>query len=293
MTSVTLSHSASLTVATDAVPVFLDALESFAQSINAFETTYDSGQWTITAILTQDADQTKIGTAIALAAAAANTPEPQVAIERLQDIDYLAQLEKEFPPFRIGKFYLHGSHHTPRPGDGPVRLLVNAGTAFGSGEHPTTQGCLRAMQDLAKRNHVRRVIDMGCGSGILSLAAAKLWRAQIIAVDIDAEAARVTTANAGLNGVQRLIRAGAGNGYAAPIVARAPPADLIVCNIVAKPLKRMAPYLAQNLKPGGYAILSGLLHHQVSGVLAAHYAAGLRLVARYPIGEWRTLVLRK
>ena len=288
-----LTHTASIIISTAAVPTFLDALEPFAQSLNAFETTYDSGSWTITAILKQGFDRIQLEGAIALAAAAENSPEPTLTIEDVQDIDYQAQLEKEFPPFRIGKFFLYGSHHAIRVGDGPIKLLVNAGTAFGSGEHPTTQGCLLAMQDLEKRRTMHRIIDMGCGSGILSLAAAKLWRAQVIAVDIDAEAARVTTANARLNGVATYIRAGSGNGYQAPIVVREAQADLIVCNIVAKPLKRMAPHLAQNLRAGGYAILSGLLDHQVPGVLAAHYTQGLRLVKRYPIGEWRTLLLRK
>ena len=325
----TLCHSASLTVATDTVPIFLDALEPFSESVNAFEInsplpggeadapkrsvgvagegtalinpltlTLSPGErgntlWTITAILKADADTIQLRNAIALAAAAANIAEPCVTIAPLEDIDYLAMVPQNFPPFRIGKFYLYGSHHTPRAGDGPLRLLVNAGTAFGSGEHPTTQGCLLAMQDLAKKKYIGRVIDMGCGSGILSLAAAKLWRASVIAVDIDDEAARVTRANAKLNGVPGLIRSGSGNGYQAPIVTRAAPADLIVCNIVANPLKRMAPDLARNLKPGGYAILSGLLDHQLPGVLAAHYAQGLRLVKHYPIGEWRSVMLRR
>ncbi len=319
MTGLLPRHSAALVVTTDAVPVFLDALEPFVESVNAFELdspiptdapaqfswgsehpNWATGEavslranWTITAILKQNANRAGLSNAICLAAAANGLPEPELRIEALADTDWLAQLQQDFPPFRLGCFYLYGSHHVPRPGDGPVRLLVNAGTAFGSGEHPTTQGCLLAMQALARKRTIGSVIDMGCGSGILSLAAAKLWRARVIAVDIDAEAARVTLANARLNGVARLIRAGAGNGYAAPILSRAVPVDLVVSNIVARPLKRMAPRLARALKPGGHAILSGLLEKQEAGILAAHRAQGLRLVARHPIGEWRTLVLRK
>ena len=291
--SISLRHAASLVIRTDCVPLFLDAVEPFADAVNAFETAYDSGTWTITAILKEDVDRTQLAQTIALAASAANIAEPELTFAPVEDVDYVSAVQNNFPPFRIGKFFLHGSHYTLRPGNGPIRLLVDAGTAFGSGEHPTTQGCLAAMQDIARHTRIQTAIDIGCGSGILSLAAAKLWRAKIIAVDIDPEAARVTRANARLNGVQGLIRAGHGNGYRAPILARTSPADLIVCNIVANPLKRMAPALARNLKQGGYAILSGLLDHQLPGVLAAHRAQGLALVKRYPIGEWRTLLLRR
>ncbi len=286
-------HSAALTVATGSVPSFLDALEPFSESVNAFEVTPDGGAWTVTAVLARDADRGGLAGAIALAAAAAGVAEPEVTIQQLHDVDWLRQLQQDFPPFRIGRFYLHGSHHAPRPGDGPLRLLVNAGTAFGSGEHPTTQGCLLGMQALARHERITSVLDMGCGSGILSLAAAKLWRARVTAVDIDPEAARVTSHNARLNEVAALVRAGSGNGYKAPILSHRPAFDLIVSNIVARPLRRMAPELAHSLRPGGTAILSGLLQRQEAGVLAAHRAQGLRLVARHPIGEWRTLVLRK
>ena len=292
MTGLSPRQSATLTVGTDAVPFFLDALEPFSESVNASRADMDDEVWSVTAVLMPEWDHGAVAGAIAMAAAASGIDEPGLSMQPLQDVDWLAQLQQDFPPFRVGRFFVHGSHHVPRPGEGPLRLLVNAGMAFGSGEHATTQGCLLAMQALARKGQVGDMLDMGCGSGILSLAAAKLWRARVTAVDIDDEAARVTRANARLNGVAGLIRAGAGNGYQAPILADRPRFQLVASNIVARPLKRMAPDLARSLAPGGHAILSGLLSWQEAGVLAAHRAQGLRLVARLPIGEWRTLVLR-
>ena len=230
---------------------------------------------------------------IALTAAANGVPEPAFDIAALGEEDWLARVRSDFPPLRIGRVFLHGSHYSPRNGEGPVRLLIDAGLAFGSGEHQTTRGCLLGLQDLSRHVQAPRILDMGCGSGILSLAAARLWRGRVVSVDIDPEAVRVTRANARLNGVSPHIVAGAGNGYGAPVMARQGDFDLIVSNILAKPLRRMAPDLARRLKPGGHAVLSGLLRRQGAAVIAAHRAQGLHLVKRYPIGDWQTLVMRK
>jgi ribosomal protein L11 methyltransferase len=318
------------------VPVFADAIDAYAESMNVFEAHPPDGTWSIHAVLREGFDRAGLRGAIGLAAAANGCEEPPVEITPLADTDWLSRVAEDFPPFTVDKIYIHGSHVRATPADGPIRLRIDAGTAFGSGEHPTTQGCLMALQDLAKRwpsitsprwerstgeagrvrgdmnlpspSHSCRngslplpsgrgaelcILDMGCGSGILSLAAAHLWNAEIVAVDIDTEAVRVTRDNARINGVAGCIRAGAGKGYRAPILARALPFDLIVSNILANPLRRMAPDVARHLRPGGHAILSGLLRRQQASVLAAYRAHGLRLVKRYPIGEWQTLVLGK
>jgi ribosomal protein L11 methyltransferase len=135
---------------------------------------------------------------------------------------------------------------------------------------------------------------MGTGSGILAIGAAKLFSAaRVNGVDIDAESARVANLNARLNGVAARFRAVQGAGYASPLAARGPRFDVIVANILARPLIRMAPMLRRRLAPGGIAILSGLLRRQEQAVLGAHKAVGLRLAGRKPIGEWMTLILRR
>jgi ribosomal protein L11 methyltransferase len=212
----------------------------------------------------------------------------------LPPADWLAEAYAGFPARHIGRFYVHGSH-VPPPSGGTIPLHIDAATAFGSGEHATTEGCLLAIADLVRRGaRIDRVLDMGTGSGILAIGIAKLVRtARVSAVDIDEESARVASLNAELNGVGNRVRAVQGNGYRSPLAARGPRFDVIIANILARPLIRMAPSLHHRLAHGGTAILSGLLRRQEAAVLGAHKAMGLRLVGRKRIGEWTTLILRR
>lgn len=280
-----------------AVEPFADFLDRDAVGLSVFEDKDDAtGEigWLITALYRAPPDERAIATGLALIAASCDVPEPELAIAPLPPADWLAEAYAGFPARHIGRFFVHGSHIRAAPG-GALSLLIDAATAFGSGEHATTEGCLLAMSDLARRGpNIARVLDMGTGSGILSVGMAKLFsRARIAAVDIDAESARVAAANAKLNGVADRIRAVQGNGYHSPLAARGPRFDVIIANILARPLIAMAPDLARRLQPGGTAILSGLLSRQERAVLGAHKAVGLRLVGRKPIGEWTTLILRQ
>jgi ribosomal protein L11 methyltransferase len=271
---------------------FADALEEGAAGVSIFET--GAGQWSATALYRSEPDRANLTARLALAAAAHGLAEPELEIAKLPPADWLELAYAGFPPRDIGRFYVHGSH-VAAPAGRNVRLQIDAATAFGSGEHASTEGCLRAISDLRRSGaRVGRVLDMGTGSGILAIGAAKLFpRAKIIAIDIDAESARVAALNARLNQVGVRVRAIQGNGYASPLAARGPRFDLIIANILARPLVRMAPSLGRRLRPGGVAILSGLLRRQEAAVLSAHYAAGLRLKARKEIGAWTTLVLRR
>jgi ribosomal protein L11 methyltransferase len=271
---------------------FADALEEGAAGVSIFET--GAGQWSATALYRREPDRGNLTARLALAAAAYGLAEPELEIAKLPPADWLELAYAGFPARDIGRFYVHGSH-VAAPAGRNVPLHIDAATAFGSGEHASTEGCLRAISDL-KRSGARvwRVLDMGTGSGILAIGAAKLFpRARVAAIDIDAESARVAALNARLNQVGVRVRAIQGNGYVSPLAARGPRFDLIVANILARPLIRMAPSLGARLRPGGVAILSGLLRRQEAAVLSAHYAAGLRLKARKEIGEWTTLVLRR
>lgn len=241
----------------------------------------------------QQPDAAALSVAMAILSRSQGIAEPALTIEQIPPIDWLAATYEAFPPIRIGRFHIHGSHDRTRVPTGAIGLCVDAATAFGTGEHETTAGCLTALQRLAKRRRVRNVLDMGCGSGILAFAAARLWRAPVLAIDVDPEAVRVARINARANEVGRWVTARSGDGYADRHVAAGGPYDLIIANILARPLAAMAKDLAANLAFGGTAVLAGLLTGQQAQVLAAHRAQGLELVERLPVGDWPTLVLRK
>jgi ribosomal protein L11 methyltransferase len=271
---------------------FADVLEEGAVGVSIFET--GAGLWSATGLYRTVPDSQAIATRLALVAAAHGLAEPELDIAPLPPADWLELAYAGFPARDIGRFHVHGSHIAP-PARHRLSLHIDAATAFGSGEHATTEGCLLAISDLRRSGaRVNRVLDMGTGSGILAIGTAKLFpRARVTAIDIDAESARVAALNARLNQVGARVRAVQGNGYASPLAARGPGFDVIIANILARPLIRMAPSLGRRLKPGGTAILSGLLRRQEQAVLSAHRAAGLKLAGRKPIGEWTTLVLRR
>ncbi len=269
---------------------FEAALDPFCEAVCRMEG--GGGQWRIEGVCGARPDPVRFGVAVELAAAAGGVAAPDVCIEALPPRDWVADNLAEFPPIGIGRFFIHGSHF-----DGPIPaarigLRVDPAVAFGSGRHASTSGCLRALDRLS-RERFERPLDMGCGSGILAVAMAKLWRVPVLAADIDGVAVSVTRANARLNGVGHRVRATLADGYAAPEIQRRRHFDLIVCNILARPLKRMARDLAGHLAPGGVAVLSGFLARDSHDVLAAHRATGLRLRRRIAIDDWQTLIVTR
>jgi ribosomal protein L11 methyltransferase len=212
-----------------------------------------------------------------------------LVIERMEERNWLAENQASFPPLRVGRFFVHGAHVAAPPRSGLWPILVDATTAFGTGEHPTTRGCLAAL----RHRRPRRVLDMGTGTGLLAIAAARAGARRVLAADIDAGSVRVARLNLERNGVAARVRAIESDGYRDRRIAGAAPFDLVFANILARPLARMAPDLARVLAPGGAAILSGLLARQEAFVLAAHRAQGLVLKRRIAVEGWHTLVLRK
>lgn len=214
--------------------------------------------------------------------------------ERLPEKDWLRHVHDNFPPVTAGRFYIYGSHYTGEKPAGLVPLCIDAATAFGSGEHETTKGCLMALDKLSENHTFKNGLDMGCGSGILALGMVKIWPGmRVAAVDIDPESIVVTERHAAMNGAAGLIEMQADDGYAAPLAKNNAPYDLIVANILAGPLIEMAGDLNAVLLPGGYAVLSGLLARQEADVTAAHAALGLVLTDKIELGDWRALVLHK
>ncbi len=215
-------------------------------------------------------------------------------VERLPDADWVTMSQSGFEPVRAGRFVVHTAAHAAavRPGD--IGLAIEAGLAFGTGQHATTLGCLAALDRLARTHRFHTIADLGTGTGVLALAAARRWpRARVAASDIDPVAVAVARGNLRGNGV----RPGRGRGQVELLVAAGPrhrrlrgPFDLIVANILAAPLIAMAPAIAARLAPGGVVVLAGLLDTQARQVAAAYTARGCRLAMR-SAGEWPTLVL--
>ena len=207
--------------------------------------------------------------------------------------DWAARSLASFPPFAVGRFTVRGAHEAAcRPRS---TLAVAAGAAFGSGRHETTQGCLLALDWLARRRRVRLALDIGTGSGILAVAAAKLWPARVVALDIDPMAVAAARETVGRNALARRVTVMQGEGFrlygGTRPGTRLGRADLICANIRARPIAALAPAFARHLRPGGVAVVSGLLACEEPLVLAALRAARLRLRRRMRLGDWATLIL--
>ena len=216
----------------------------------------------------------------------------------IPETNWLEESYRQFPPIAVENFFIFGSHYDEQPPHDKIPLQIDAATAFGSGEHGTTRGCLESLLHLKETGFKpRHILDMGAGSGILGIAAYKLWKKPVLAVDIDKEATRVACHHRRLNAVpagDKGMTCATGDGYAArPVKAQSKGFDLIIANILAGPLVIMASDLAKNLAKGGRVILSGLLVEQEEDVLSAHTAQGLTLDKRITHSEWRTLILHK
>ena len=273
-----------------AAPQFAEALEAFAASVSAFELA-PGGDWRIEAIGPAP-ERGRLGAALALVAAACGVPEPRATVAKLPARDWLAENRRSFRPIAAGRFLVHPSHARPvAPGKRLLRL--DAGEAFGTGEHETTRGCLLALDHLARRRpRVRRThgLDVGCGSGILALAMASTWRMKVLAVDLAPEAVRTARANVRDNQATALVRCLCCDGFRHRAV-RARRYALIAANILQRPLVAMAPSLAARLARGGRAVLSGFHPHQAQAVIAAHRARGLVLERRITLGTWCAVVM--
>jgi len=285
-----------LIVPETALPIFDAALAPFIDALSWSAVAPQAepgagGALLIVAHAARPPARAAIVAATALAAMLAGIDAPAPTFELLPDTDWLAASLRSFPPIAAGRFHLRGAHIDAPPPAGKVALLIDAGAAFGSGEHASTRGCLLALDALLKRRRFARALDLGCGSGVLALALAKASPARALAVDIDAAAVDVAASNARRNGVAARVRAAVGDGYRSRVVRRSAPYDLVLANILARPLARMASPLAAHLAPRGLAVLAGLLVRQERSVLAAHRAQGLALLARLRIDGWSTLVV--
>jgi ribosomal protein L11 methyltransferase len=207
--------------------------------------------------------------------------------------DWVANSLAGLRPVRAGRFLVHGAHDRSRVKANDVAIEIEAGLAFGTGHHGTTRGCLLHFDRLLKRRRPKRVLDVGCGAGVLAIAAAKVLRRKVRLGDIDPVAVAVTNANARLNGVGALCRAIVSRGVENAALREAAPYDFVFANILAKPLRLLAPSLAGVISADGEAIVSGLLLADVPGVLASWRAQGFDLAERIELEGWASLRLRR
>jgi ribosomal protein L11 methyltransferase len=284
-------ETVSVVVPADAVPAFEAAMTDACHAVGLFIEDEEAGTWRVEGVKPAGGnDQLTAGLAMAeLATGIA----PVLCRQDTEEDGWLARVYDGFPEQTIGRrFAVRGTHVAAPRLPGRVTLMLDAGLAFGSGEHGSTRGCLRALERVAYRRPAR-LLDMGCGSGILAMGAAVLLRRRVLAVDIDPWSVLVSRQNARLNRIAPWMVCRLGNGWQAQAVRGDARFDLVFANILARPLCLMARHLAAHLAPGGTVILAGLLDTQMRAVLAAHRRQGLRLEFVLAEGNWRTMVLRK
>lgn len=215
-------------------------------------------------------------------------------IEDVPDENWVAISQSALPPVEAGRFVIHGSHDRERIGFRLNAIEIDAGEAFGTAHHATTRGCLQALDRLARRRRFRSVLDLGCGSGVLAIAARRLLpRARIDASDNDPEAVRVARGNARTNRAASTMRIVISNGFDHPMIRGGGRLDLVLANILAGPLIRLAPAMRHALRSKGHAVLSGILIEQSPAVEAAYRGQGFVLTAKTIEAGWATLVLTK
>lgn len=216
-----------------------------------------------------------------------------VHVALLPDADWIRLSQEGLPPVRAGRFFVYGAHDKGRVPHGVIAMRIEAGLAFGTGHHETTALCLGVLSDLAKTRRFRRIADIGCGTGLLAIGAAKLWHEQIVASDIDPVAIAVARENAVANHAGPLVRCVVADGMDNPTLKARAPYDLVVANILAGPLTRLAPQLARAIAPRGILVLSGLLHWQENLVVSFYRPHGLVLRKIRRDGPWSALVLER
>jgi ribosomal protein L11 methyltransferase len=280
-----------VTVPATATDLFETALGPFALAVSSAAAGAGMVRLSVYCAALPPADG--LAAAVALAAAAAGIDEPRIDLSALPDTDWVGAAAMLRPAVRVGRFLVHGAHARAarRPGD--LAIELEAGTAFGTGAHASTAGCLEALDRLVRRRRFRRALDMGAGSGVLALCLARAQPAAVIGCDIDSEAVRVARENARGNGLAARVRFRLADGFARRALAPGAPYDLVLANILLRTLMRMARPMRHRLAPDAIVVLSGLLSEQVRAALFAFRAAGLSLTRRIDRDGWSTLILAR
>ncbi|RJF88203.1 50S ribosomal protein L11 methyltransferase [Oleomonas cavernae] len=254
----------------------------------------DGATWELEALLAPGGDDGALAQALEQAAGIAGIDLPEIEWRVLPDVDWVSETQKILKPLPIGRFWIHGPDAPEVPPVSAIALEIEAGLAFGTGRHATTSGCVLALERLARRRRFDKVIDVGCGSGILAMAAEKLWHPAVLwATDIDPVAVETARDNAAKNGLWDAALYTTADGMTERQVKAAGRFDLIIANILARPLMLLAAQIEGALAGNGVVVLSGLLATQEAMVLSAYRTRGLYLVERTVKEGWATLTLAR
>ena len=264
----------------------LEELDPAPTGVGVFEVEDGKGIWEVGGYFLDAPDD------IDLALLSAAFGAGPFVVSEVPDQDWVAKVRRELPPVEAGRFFVYGSHDAALLPEGRIGLLIEAAMAFGTGHHGTTLGCLRAYDRLL--NDARRfdnVLDLGCGTAVLAMSAARMGAASVLASDIDPVAVEVALANVKANRLEGRVGCVESIGFDSPVVQAGAPFDLIFANILKGPLIELAPDIAAHLASGGLAILSGLLIEQAEEIVEVYQAQGFDLQSREDLGEWSALTL--
>lgn len=288
MATFTAITTLSLRDRAEALGEALERLEPEPTGVGVFELEDGSGLWEVGAYFLEPPDET----ALALLAAAFDARP--FAVSRLDDRDWVAQVRRELSPVKAGRFVVHGAHDAEHVAPNAIGLRIEAAMAFGTGHHATTLGCLMLLARLARAGLVaERVADVGTGTGVLAMAAVRLWHSRAVAGDLDPVAVATARENLALNRASPRVPVVPSAGLQAAPFRRLAPFDLIFANILAGPLKRMAPQIARHLALDGVVVLSGVLSRQAASVAAVYRGHGLHVVARDRRDGWTSMALSR
>jgi ribosomal protein L11 methyltransferase len=265
--------------------------ESFFEgqaAIAAFEG--PDGRWNITVHFAEAPDQASIRELVGLAAG--DDVAHGIIFDTIEAKDWVKTTLEGLVPVRAGRFIVHGSHDRAKVAPNQLGIEIEAALAFGTGHHGTTRGCLLLLDHVLRAYRPRRVLDLGTGTGVLAIAAAKALQGKVLASDIDPLSVLTARENARLNGAGNWVQTIQASGFSAPEFADRGPFDLVLANILANPLKQMATPMARHLARSAVVILSGLLPPQANGVIAAYRARGLVLLKHLQIEGWSSLLMR-
>jgi ribosomal protein L11 methyltransferase len=294
MTSLASTHRVSFAIgdehtAKGVVDVLTEVFFEGQAAIAAFER--PDGRWDVTVHFADPPDQPLIRELVANAAG--REVAEGIVFDTVEARDWVKASLQDLVPVPAGRFVVHGQHDRERIAPNKTGIEIEAALAFGTGHHGTTRGCLLLLDHVLKAWRPRRVLDLGTGTGVLAIAAAKALHEKVLASDIDPPSVQVSRENARLNVSGHLVQAIRATGFGAPQFAAAAPFDLVLANILANPLRQLAGPMARHLAPSALVILSGLLTHQAPGVIAAYRARGLVPVRHLRIEGWSSLLLRK
>jgi len=266
----------------------MEGLNPEPTGVGVFEMEDGSGLWEVGGYFEEAPDEA------ALAVLAAALGAKPFVVSELPETDWVAHVRRELAPVEAGRFFVYGSHDADKVPADCEPLLIEAAMAFGTGHHGTTLGCLKALDMLANDGFVgKRVVDIGCGTAVLAMGAARIWADTVLASDIDEVAVDVARANVVANGLEGRVNCVEAAGFDHPSLAEAAPFDLVFANILKGPLIALAPDMACVMAADGYAILSGILNEQADEVIGVYAQSGINLHHRESIGDWTTIVLRK